>query len=200
MSKNLFETSLFDTAPNSIATDPQIRAACKALDAEFLAVSEVIKEVITIGDIDSITDERLLDILAHQLHTDFYQDILTGGPPSIEKKRALIKQSIEWHIYKGTPWVVEQVIRTVKGDAQLVEWYEYNPHPAPRERRYRFRIAIDDLPADPAVYDRLVQAVNSVKNARSWMDDISQMLSSELHVYVGVFGYLEIDFVVRPHT
>jgi hypothetical protein len=95
MSQDLFPTSLLETAPSSIAADPQVIAACKALDREFLAVNEAIEQVVILPVIDSIGDERLLDILAHQLHVDFYQDVLTGGPPSLQKKRELIKRSLE---------------------------------------------------------------------------------------------------------
>lgn len=199
MSRDLFQTSLLETAPSSIASDPQVVAMCKALDAEFLSVSRAIRECITIGDIDSITDERLLDILAHQLHVDFWQDVLTGGPLTIEKKKQLIKSSLEWHTYKGTKWVVEQVVRTFFSDAQVSEWYEYNPAPAARARRYRFRVATEQGITDPAVYARLVEAINSVKNARSWLESIDQMLKDQVTVYVGVFSYTSIHLTVKAH-
>lgn len=199
MSRDLFQTSLLETAPSSISSDPQVVAMCKALDAEFLAVSKAIREVITIADVDSISDERLLDILAHQLHVDFWQDVLTGGPLTTEKKKQLIKNSLDWHSRLGTPSVVEDVVRTFFSDATISEWYEYNPAPAPRARRYRFRVATEQGITDPAVYARLVEAINSVKNARSWLESIDQMVTVKGSVYVGVFQYLTIHFTVPAH-
>jgi P2-related tail formation protein len=177
MKQDLFTTSLLDTAPSSIRDDPQVRAACKALDAEFLAASKCIEEVVIIPNIAKIENEALLDILAVQFHVDFWQDIATGGPPTIEKKRQLILKSLEWHTYKGTPWVVRDIAGMLFSDVQLLEWFEYGGNP------YFFKLIVGTGTSDPEILRKVIEAVNSVKNARSWMEEFIVAQPTQLDLW-----------------
>jgi P2-related tail formation protein len=165
VSKKLVETLLLDTAPSSISGDPQVRAACKAIDAEFEAVTRCITEVIIIPNIGQITDKALLDLLATQFHVDFYQDMVQGGPPTIAHKQQLILTSLEWHTYKGTLWVVEEILKTLAmKDAHVTEWYDYGGTP------YHFQIVTADPIVDSEAMLRVIAGIYAVKNARSWME------------------------------
>ena len=48
---------------------------------------------------------------------EMHVDVWAGweGDLSIEKKRQLIDESIEWHRHKGTKWAVERMLQTVSG-------------------------------------------------------------------------------------
>ncbi|WP_319403137.1 phage tail protein I [uncultured Anaeromusa sp.] len=152
---------LVDLLPPSIRGDPQVQAAAAALDGELAKVTSLIQETFLLARIDELS-EPVLDLLAWQLHVDFYEPV--GF--SIEKKRALVKQSIAWHRKKGTPWAVEQVLSAAFAHSEVKEWFEYNGSP------YRFKVmTIDSLP-DDAAYQNLVKAINTVKNTRSWLDGI----------------------------
>lgn len=88
---------LLDLIPSSIRGDPTVQAAAAALDGELVKVTDAIQNVLMFSRID-VLPEPVLDLLAWQLHVDFYEPV--GF--SIEKKRALVKQSIDWHRHKGT--------------------------------------------------------------------------------------------------
>ncbi|HML88940.1 MAG TPA: phage tail protein I [Methylomusa anaerophila] len=138
-----------------------MQAAAQALDRELQAVTAAIPLTVLFARID-VLPEEVLDVLAWQLHVDFYEPV--GF--SIEKKRALIKQSIAWHRHKGTPWAVEQVVSAAFANAEVVEWFDYDGDP------YRFKIRTIDSLTDDAAYSGLVRAINTVKNTRSWLDGI----------------------------
>ncbi|MDI5349547.1 phage tail protein, partial [Salmonella enterica subsp. enterica serovar Kentucky] len=40
-------------------------------------------------------------------------------------KRELIKQAIELHKYKGTPWAVRRVLEILSLPGTISEWFEY---------------------------------------------------------------------------
>lgn len=189
MSKDLFQTLLLETAPSSITSDPQVRAACQALDAEFLAASKAIKECIHIGDIDAITDERLLDLLAHQLHVDWWQNVLTGGELSMAKKKASIRESLEWHSRRGTRWIIERAMETLFERVQVAEWFEpdYQGNP------YFFKVITSSTLADPEVYQRALEMIYTLKNARSWLEAFIIAKKSELPLW-------EASITIRRNT
>lgn len=157
---DITQVTLLDLVPPSIRSDPQVQAAAAAIDKELQAVTAAIPTVVLYARIDELPED-VLDVLAWQLHVDFYEPI--GF--SIDKKRAMIKQSIAWHRHKGTPWAVEQVVSAAFARAEVREWFNYGGKP------FRFKVrTIDSLPDDEA-YQRLIRAIFTAKNTRSWLDE-----------------------------
>ncbi|WP_297966683.1 phage tail protein [uncultured Anaerovibrio sp.] len=110
--------------------------------------------------IDELSSE-LVDALAIHFHVDFYDTSL-----SLDKRRALVKNSIRWHMKKGTKAAVEELVQTVFESGIVSEWFEYGGDP------YRFKVTtVDTMPSDEEI-NRLIQAINSVKNIRSHLDEI----------------------------
>jgi phage tail P2-like protein len=191
----LEDISFTDLLAPSIANDPTIKALCATLDDQFRQVTLAIPVVLLLPRLDEITDENLIDVLAHQMHVDFYEPVST-----IEEKRTMIRKSIEWHIYKGTAWAVKDIVRTIFSDCTVSMWYEYNPRPAPRNRRYRFRLATALPPTGPDTIARLTRAVYATKNLRSWLDAIDQLLDVTGTFYVGTWHYQQTYFDVPRHV
>ena len=174
---DLSNTKLVDLLPASISGDANVIAAASAIDGELQKVTALIPEAVLIARID-VLPEKVLDLLAWQWHVDFYEPV--GF--SIEKKRAVIKNSIAWHRKKGTPWAVAQVVSATFDTADIKEWFTYGGDP------YHFRIkTIDNLPNGEA-YTLLKRAIDTAKNTRSWLDkiQIERELSSE--VFAGLIN------------
>lgn len=161
MATNITQIKLIDLVPPSIRNDPQVQAAAEAIDKELQAVTAAIPQTILIARIDELS-EQVLDLLAWQFHVDFYEPI--GF--SIDKKRAMIKQSIAWHRHKGTPWAVEQIVNTAFAQSEVLEWFDYGGDP------YHFKIKTIDVLKNDEAYRGLVRAVDTVKNTRSRLDGI----------------------------
>jgi hypothetical protein len=199
-----------DLVPPSIANDPQVIAACGAIDIEL---EEIYKDIPPINFWPHVEEQSgdMLDVMMWEMHVDIWQN--WNATLTDDDKIALINDSIDWHQHKGTPAMVEEMIDKVFGPgvAVLTEWYEYrgggisanipvgNPIPATVPHappavgppagslpvgpgwRYKFRIAVGDML--PEQLDILVRAVMAVKNLRSWMDDIARLRKTTQQSY-----------------
>ena len=155
--------------PESLNRD-NLREVAQVID-EKLHEMDALNELICLYPrIDELSSE-LVDALAIHFHVDFYDTSLSLG-----KRRALVKNSIRWHMKKGTKSAVEELVQTVFESGIVSEWFEYGGDP------YRFKVTtVDTMPSDEEI-NRLIQAINSVKNIRSHLDEI------------GFIRYLNADF------
>jgi len=172
-----------ELVPSSIRSDPQVIAACEAIDIELEEIYSDIPEVAFWTRLDQVVPP-LLDVLSWEYHVDLYEMLLDGRELTNDEKRKLIDLSIIWHQKKGTKWIVEQVLKTAWPTASVTEWYQYGGQP------YYFRIVVDeDIAGSPELYQRVVRAIMAVKNVRSWLDPaggfIRPVFSRELNIFVG---------------
>jgi phage tail P2-like protein len=163
---DLSNISILDLMPPNMAADKNIRMTAEAFDEVLRSIIKKIPDVEIIPDLtlNKIVNETLIDLLAWQFHVDFYEP----GLP-IEIKRELVLKSLDWHYRKGTPSVVEEIVSTVFTKAEIQEWYEYGGRP------YRFRIATEEQMPDVESVKKLMRAVNSVKNTRSLLDNLTHL-------------------------
>ena len=155
---------MYDILPESLQGDPQVRAACEAIDAELAEIYRDIPQVAFWPDLANQTSP-LLDVLMWEYHVDWTQDIMYGTPLTDQQKREAIDKSILWHQKKGTKWAVQEILRTAFPTANVVEWYQYGGRP------YYFRVVVnEDVAGNPALYERMVRAIMATKNVRSWLD------------------------------
>ena len=165
----LLDVDILEILPPNLAKDKGVRVACEVFNKVLREVIEKIPNILIIPRLvrKEIVDNTLLDIMAWQLHCDFYE---TDMP--IKTKQDLVLKSLDWHTRKGTPSVVEEIISTVFSRAKLQEWYEYGGSP------YKFRIATDEEIPDIETKNKFFRAINSVKNTRSMLDELSQLIYS----------------------
>jgi P2-related tail formation protein len=157
-----------DIAPSSITIDPQVQAACEAIDPELRAIYECMAAVpggILFWPFADVQDETMTDVIAWEMHVDVWAG--WDGDLSLEEKRTLINESIHWHQKLGTKWIVERMLRTVFRTGYIQEWYEYGGRP------YYFRVIIDEPIGTPERLQRVYDAIIAVKNVRSWWEDIT---------------------------
>jgi len=166
-----------DICPDSIKDDPQVQAACDAIDQELRAIYD---EIPSISFVPSIATQvpPLLDILAWQYHVDVWQG--WEGDLDVDTKRKLIMESFMWHSKKGTKWAVEQMLQTVFKQGSVTEWYEYGGRP------YFFRIVTLDDIVDPVKLQTVINAVYAVKNERSWLDSFIRARQQMQTLYIGM--------------
>ena len=173
---NIYELSLLDLLPVSIKTD-EITAVCKALDKQLMEISGRLIENIIFPRIDELP-EKTVDLLAWQLHVDFYEPL----GMDLKKKRELVKNAVVWHKEKGTKRAVEQLVKTVFfDDFKVIEWFTYGGKP------YYFRIVIKNGSVKTKEeYNLLIQAINSAKNIRSHLEKVISESNTENKLYFGM--------------
>lgn len=155
------EIKLLDILPPNFKGDPDMIIAAENSDSRFSMLLEDVKQCLIIPNIDNITNHEVLDILAWDRHVDFYDHLL-----SIEQKQQIIKNSFKWHMKKGTPAAIEELITTVFGYGEVEEWFQYDGDP------YNFIVKTNNPEATNEKALEFIKAVNSVKNARSFLEKV----------------------------
>lgn len=188
---NIYEASILDLLPPNLKEDPDMIAASKAVDSEFLIVANEVKQCILLPRIDEIENSDLIDLLAWQMHVDFYDDTL----PLIVRK-TLVKNSIKWHRMKGTPQAVIDVATSVFGRTKLTEWFEYGADP------YYFKLDVDvsEQGASPENIKKIETLVNAYKNKRSWIEVINIFFSTKCNIYFGAASITGEQIITYPWT
>lgn len=158
----IYHVSLKEILPPSISSDEEVQRTAKAIEENLNMVSRLIPMAAVYARIDELP-ESVLDALAWQLHVDVYDEDV-----SLAQKRKLVKNAIKDHKYKGTPCAVKSVVEVLLNYAKVEEWYEYGGSP------FHFRVSGESghIPNGDKL-QRLVDAINEVKNVRSWLDGVS---------------------------
>lgn len=182
---NLNDYKIADNLVPSI-NSTNIQEFAKTVDEHLAEVNKQSEVVLLYPRIDKLS-ENLIDELAIQLHVDFYNSTIL-----LDKKRAIVKNSIKWHMKKGTPYAVEELIKTVFQSAKIVEWFDYGAAP------YHFKVVFIKEPlTEPAQIDKLTEAINSVKNTRSWCDELNFLSEQSGNIYfsgyTAIFETIEIN-------
>jgi phage tail P2-like protein len=181
---DIYNAKLSDILPPSIKDDKKIRALAAAITKEMQGISSDMKLVLMFSRIDEL-DSEVVDILAHQLHVDFYDSTL-----SLESRRELVKTAIGAHRYKGTPWAIEQVASIVFKNSSVREWFEYGGEP------HHFRIETEQLIFEPGDLAKFRRLVEGVKRKSSWLDDIVfKIVASTIEVNVSAKKF-RVDYFV----
>lgn len=179
----IYHVSLKEILPPSISSDEEVQRTAKAIEENLNMASRLIPMTAVYARIDELP-ESVLDALAWQLHVDVYDEDM-----SLAQKRKLVKNAIKDHKYKGTPCAVKSVVEVLLNYAKVEEWYEYGGSP------FHFRVSGESGPIPNGdKLQRLVDAINEVKNVRSWLDGVSFQRRKTVikHLAVPVIMHKEI--------
>lgn len=185
---DIYNVSVLDLLPPNLKTDPDMIAASKAVDTEFTLVVNEVKNCIILPRIDEL-ESNLVDLLAWELHVDFYDSALP-----LETRRALVKNSAQLHRIKGTPAAVEMAASTVFGQCSLDEWFNYGGNP------YYFKVNVDASQQGASQSDlaKLENLINQYKNTRSWLEIINIFLTSNSAVFSSAAMMTGEEITVYP--
>lgn len=174
-----------DRLPESLNRD-NLREVAQVIDEKLHELDALNELICLYPRIDELSSE-LVDALAIHFHVDFYDHNL-----SLDKRRALVKNSIHWHMKKGTKAAVQELVQTVFESGIVSEWFEYGGNP------YCFKVTtVDTMPSDEEI-NRLIQAINSVKNTRSHLDEIGFIRYLNTDLCVGGVPNLHKRITVSP--
>lgn len=173
---DIYNVSVLDLLPPNLQQDPDMIAASKSVDGDFSLVVNDVKQCILLPRIDEINDNNVLDLLAWQMHVDFYDTSLP-----IETKLQLIKSSNHLHKTKGTPAAVEKATQIVFGRSWMEEWFEYSGSPY----MFKMNVEISNRGASPDDLILLDNLINAYKRKSSWLEVVNIFLTSNGPVYFG---------------
>lgn len=189
---SLSEFDLRKDLPPSLTNDDTVMALAQLFTVEVLDLLPHVNRLTILPHLGEMPD-AVLDVLAEQMHVDFYEQTMPR-----DTKVSLIYSSIAWHRRKGTIGIVEDMVKTISSYAEVVENWDYGGNP------YRFRIEIETNDTyDVNDISRVVTAVKSVKNVRSRLDSVDFRRTSVASVYMSgapVYTTMEVDPILRTTT
>lgn len=190
MNNTLGTVDLLRIFPPALKYDPKMTAAAQAIAKELQRTSGEIRNNIIYARIDEL-DEAALDVLAHDLHVDWYD---FNYP--IEVKRATIRDSIKIHRRLGTKYAVETALGNVFPGTKVEEWFEYGGEP------YFFRVIIDATAAEVTAEKQkaVIEKVRFYKNARSHLEKIGFQMETSGVVTIGAYHTAGTSIEVYPYV
>ncbi|MER2169044.1 MAG: phage tail protein I [Psychrobacillus psychrodurans] len=179
------EISLLTILPNSLKNDPDIIAAAKSLDnSTSRSLSEAQKLDFFVNP--NLKDDKLLDIVAADLHVDFYDESYP-----IEVKQKLINDSMIIHMEKGTGKAVENLMNAVFGDGVVEEWFEYGGQP------FHFRVVTSNRSVTNERAQEFIRALNSVKRKTAILESITMLQAEQMSLYIGAFVHVGDKYIFK---
>ena len=168
MTETLYDSDFAKYLPQPLTHDPKMIALAKAAARELLEVSGAVEDVLIYSRIDELPEE-LIDILAYDMHVDWYD---FSYP--LAAKRDLLKSSVRVHKKMGTKYAVEKALSALYPESEVEEWFEYEGEPG------HFHIVCDVTDSRiTASYADIVRAVKLYKRLSAHMDEV--VYQSHIH-------------------
>ena len=171
---NLYDGQITDILPEKIAKDTETRCLSFAIQKEHQRLIELTNTTRTMSVIDELP-ERILDVLAVELRTPYYQEDM-----DVATKRNIIKRTLLWHTKAGTPSAVAELIEIVFGEGSVVEWFDYEEPP--------YTPGTFDIITNAQMTEEMLayflQIIRRVKNTRSHIRKILVQRKMDMSVKV----------------
>lgn len=158
--------------PHILSSDPDIAAISYAYKKAMKNMIDTSMRTVLYADIDCM-DEELLDLMALECNSQYYAENL-----SIDTKRKLIKNSLIWHQRAGTTGAVNELIGTVLGEGEVVEWFNFGGAPG------TFKILTSAKLNDSSL-KQFQNIISKVKNISSSLISVEQSCKIDVDLYVG---------------
>ena len=169
--QDIFTVNFADYLPGALKQDPKIRAIAEVVTKEALTVSGEIENVLIYSRIDELP-EALIDILAYDMHVDWYDYSFP-----LKVKRDILKSSVKVHKKMGTKYAVEKALGALYPQSEVEEWYQYEGEP------HHFHIVCDVTENRvTASFQEIINAVMMYKRLSSHLDEVVYQASVGIRV------------------
>lgn len=189
-SGSILTVDLTQTFPIALQYDERMVAWAQVIAGALQGIAESDKDVGIYYRLNEL-DEFMLDILAGELHIDWYDYTY-----DIETKREVIASSVKAHKMLGTRGAVDTVLHAIfQEDFELEEWWQYGGEP------YTFRVEVDisgrELSAEE--HKAAARSIWYSKNLRSHLEGIRYQADHKpATLYVGAWAGIANRIEIWP--
>lgn len=180
----LYDGQITDILPAGLARDEEVKALSYSINKAMQRILDKLNSALIMLDVESL-EEEVLDARAVELNTPYYDETLP-----IEKKRLLVKSTIQLYQKAGTPAAVKEMIDYVFGGGMLIEWFENNGVPG------TFQIVTTN-PLTTDTFNLLNKIVSKVKNVSSTLDKVIAGQKLETETHIAVFGAHAMRMMIK---
>lgn len=179
------EGGLIDIWPEN---DPEVEALSYALQQQFIILKKYADQMQCFSNVEEL-NETVLDYLAIELQAMYYEQSM-----SLDKKREIIKNTMKWHIYAGTPAAVSEMVNVIFGTGRVVEWFDFEN---PEERIPGTFDIITDAGFSKDLIEQFNNTIKKVKNARSHLRKVNIERKNDATVFIAGKSVLHAN--IRIH-
>ena len=186
---DIYSVDFTRSLPPPLKNDPEMNALGRVIAEQLQITARQIRQNIIYARIDEL-DEQTLDILAYDLHVDWYDHSYP-----IEVKRQTIKDSVKIHRRLGTKYAVETALGAVFPGTRVEEWFEYDGDP------YTFRVIINatENGVTAAQQAAVLERVIFYKNLRSHLEAVRFKVEKKTAVHVVGYHSIGTRMEVWPY-
>lgn len=178
MNNTVYNVDFTRALPQPLKNDESMLALGRAIAGELQQNIQLARLTLIYPRIDEL-DETLLDILARDLHVDWYNDTYP-----IAAKRAIIKSSVQIHKRLGTKYAVVKALGDLFPNTEVQEWFEYGG------THHRFRIILDLTNAKaPADISQIVSAAKFYKRLSAHLEEIIYQMYAVIEIHTETVFY-----------
>ncbi len=173
MNETIFDIDFTKTLPPTLKDDENMLALARVVAAELQTTAQLSRLNLIYARIDEL-EESVLDILAYDLHVDWY-----SYEYPLAAKRAVIKDSVRVHKRLGTLYAAKKALGSVYPQSEIEEWFDYGGEP------FSFRVVLDVTNARAsAEYFAIKRAVDSYKRLTAHMDNLIYQCRAALEIRI----------------
>lgn len=175
-------SNISDIMPQSLSSQPEVQAFGYALSRQVQKLCQYSDEAKIYAEIDNITNDKVLDILAATMRTPNYK---TSFP--IHTKKAMIKDTFLYRLHLGTKDAVERFINDAFGGGWIEEWFDYsvnNPYP---KLPHHFTVFTYTYITEEMLQS-FYKEIERIKRSSSWMDGVIQVVERTFRNSIYLFG------------
>lgn len=170
------DAELISILPPVLSSEPSNMAISYAYKMAMEKIIRFSIQTLLYADIDHM-DEDVLDLMALEFRTQYYDEVLP-----IDIKRQLVKNALGWYQRAGTPNAVKELINTVFGEGDIIEWFDFADPP--------YTPGTFEIQTESRVTEELIlyftNLIHRVKNARSHIRRITILRNIGSKEYGGV--------------
>lgn len=179
------EGGLIDIWPEK---DPEVEALSYALQQQFIILKKYADQMQCFSNVEEL-NETVLDYLAIELQAMYYEQSM-----DLDKKREIIKNTMKWHIYAGTPAAVSEMVNVIFGTGRVVEWFDFEN---PEERIPGTFDIVTDAGFSKDLIEQFNKTIKKVKNARSHLRKVNIERKNDATVFIAGKSVLHAN--IRIH-
>ena len=173
MNNTIYGIDLTRALPPTLKNDEDMLSLARVIAGELQETGRLIRQNIIYPRIDELP-ENVLDILAYDLHVDWYD-----FDYPIEAKRGVIKDSVKVHKRLGTVYATLTALRSVYPNSEIEEWFDYGGEP------FLFRVVIDVTKAKaPAEYFQIKRAIDAYKRLTAHMESLIYQCRIDIEIAI----------------
>lgn len=187
---DIYNTDFSEFLPGALRHDPKMIALARALTEQLLAVSGNMDNVLIYSRFEELSED-LVDILAYDMHVDWYD---YGYPLNV--KRDMVKNSVKVHKRMGTKYAVETAVKAIYPESRIEEWFNYGGEP------FHFKVVLNagdkNLKID---LNDIVKKINMYKRLSAHIDSINIERTKRTHICIGYSQerFIKINFKINPY-